>query len=289
MSQLYGEPPRRGEIACLAPAGGFHRMRFVEWGAPDHPHVVVCVHGLTRNGRDFDGLASRLARDARVICPDVVGRGASERLRDPAGYGYPQYLSDLAALVAYTGAAQVDWVGTSMGGLIGMFLAAQPGTPLRRLVMNDVGPFVPKASLERLAQYVGRMPPAASLAHAEATLREVAAPFGPLTDAQWRHLAEHTFARGADGLWRSDYDPEIARAFSGPIVDVDLWAVWSRVPLPVHVIRGADSDLLLADTAQRMVDSAPGRVTLTTVPHTGHAPMLMDDAQIEDVERFLFA
>jgi pimeloyl-ACP methyl ester carboxylesterase len=259
MSQLYGEPPRRGEIACLAPAGGFHRMRFVEWGAPDHPHVVVCVHGLTRNGRDFDGLASRLARDARVICPDVVGRGASERLRDPAGYGYPQYLSDLAALVAYTGAAQVDWVGTSMGGLIGMFLAAQPGTPLRRLVMNDVGPFVPKASLERLAQYVGRMPPAASLAHAEATLREVAAPFGPLTDAQWRHLAEHTFARGADGLWRSDYDP------------------------------GADSDLLLADTAQRMVDSAPGRVTLTTVPHTGHAPMLMDDAQIEDVERFLFA
>jgi pimeloyl-ACP methyl ester carboxylesterase len=279
-------PNRTGSVACLGPHG-FHRMHYVEWGAADAPHVVVCVHGLTRNGRDFDVIASRLSRHARVICPDIVGRGRSDRLADAAGYGYPQYLADVATLIARTGAEQVDWIGTSMGGLIGMFLAARAGTPIRRLVINDVGPFVPKASLERLAQYVGHDLRFDSLDAAEAWLRQVAAPFGPLTDPQWRHLATHSFDRQPDGRWASAYDPAIGDVFRGPIADVDLWALWPAVTQQVLVLRGAESDLLLADTAAQMAASDPSRIRLATFDQVGHAPMLMDDAQIGAVDEFL--
>jgi pimeloyl-ACP methyl ester carboxylesterase len=148
---------KQKELRCLG-LHGFHRVAYTEWGAADNPRLIVCVHGLTRNSRDFDDLAQALAGDCRVLCPDVAGRGRSEWLRHKQDYGYPQYLSDMAALIARSGAEQVDWVGTSMGGLIGMMLAAQPGTPIRRLVINDVGPLIPKAALERLAAYVGKAP-----------------------------------------------------------------------------------------------------------------------------------
>ncbi|HEX7951527.1 MAG TPA: alpha/beta fold hydrolase, partial [Burkholderiales bacterium] len=146
---------RERSLPCLSPHG-FHRLAYYEWGDPDNSRVVICVHGLTRNGRDFDTIAAALAADYRVLCPDVAGRGKSEWLAHKEDYAYPVYCADMAALIARSGAQTVDWIGTSMGGLIGMFLAAQPNSPIRRLVMNDVGPFIPKASLERISTYVGK-------------------------------------------------------------------------------------------------------------------------------------
>ncbi len=166
-------------------------MAYVAWGDGEAASNVVCVHGLTRNGRDFDDLASRLAENRRVVCPDVVGRGVSDWLPDPAQYQTPQYVSDMAALIARMDVGWVDWVGTSMGGLIGMALASQAGTPIRRLVLNDVGPFIPKSALERIAEYCGKAKPFADIDALEHYLRQVHAPFGPLADPQWRHLAEH--------------------------------------------------------------------------------------------------
>ena len=281
--------PRSGSYLGLS-AGGFHRLSYVEWGGASHNRTAVCVHGLTRSGRDFDALSGALAGEGlRVACPDVVGRGRSDRLADPAGYGYPQYLADMNALIARLDAPQVDWVGTSMGGLIGMMLAAQPNTPLRRLVINDVGPFIPKASLARIGEYVGRDPRFGDLAAAEAYFREIHAPFGALTDADWRHLTEHSVSPAEGGGYRLAYDPAIAHPFrDAEPQDVDLWALWDLIAIPVLVIRGAESDLLLAETAAEMAARGP-RAEVAEIQGCGHAPALMDDHQIALIRDWLLA
>lgn len=275
-------------------AAGFHRIMYRDWrsAAPAGGPPVVCVHGLTRNSGDFDHLARALAggHGRRVVCPDVVGRGRSDWLANPALYGYPQYLADAAALLARIDAPAVDWVGTSMGGLIGLLLAAQPNSPIRRLVLNDVGPLVPKAGLERIANYVGKDPVFEDMAALEAYLRYVLSGFGAIADDGWRHLALHSARALPDGRFGLAYDPGIAAAFSGgqPLDDVDLWAVWDRVTCPVLVIRGENSDILRADTAAEMTRRGPA-TTLVEIPDTGHAPSLMTDMQIGVVERFLTA
>lgn len=266
--------------------GGFHHLAYVEWGADQGLPPVLCVHGLTRNGRDFDDLAQVLAgAGRRVVCPDVVGRGRSDRLANPALYGYPQYLGDATALIARLDEPVIDWVGTSMGGLIGMMLAAQPNTPIRRLVLNDVGPFIPKAALERIGSYVGLDPVFADIAALEAHLRRVHAPFGPLTDAQWAHLARHSARKRPDGTLGLAYDPGISAAFTGALNDVDLWALWGLIRCPILVIRGTESDLLTVETAERMA-ARPG-TTLLTIPGCGHAPALMDPAQTGPIRDWL--
>ncbi len=289
--------PRPGVVRCLSP-GGFHTMAYREWGAPDAARVVICVHGLTRTGRDFDSLAAALAEaGCRVVCPDVVGRGDSGWLADPAGYGFPQYLADMTVLLARLEAETVDWVGTSMGGLIGMMMAAQPGTPragtpVRRLVLNDVGPFLPKAALARIAGYVGHDPRFADLAAAEAYVRDVHAGFGALADHEWRHLAETSVvaAEGEgeeDGALRLRYDPGIGAGFRArPVEDVDLWAVWDRIVAPSLVLRGANSGLLLPETAAEMTRRGP-RAELVEIADCGHAPALMEPGQIALVRDWL--
>ena len=272
-------------LSCLS-LHGFHRLNYYEWGDPGNSRVVICVHGLTRNGRDFDDLARALAPEYRVLCPDVAGRGKSEWLTHKEDYGYPLYCSDMAALVARSGAQTVDWVGTSMGGLIGMFLAAQPQSPLRRLVMNDVGPFIPKASLERLGNYVGKDPRYASFDEFEQYIRTVSAPFGPLTDAQWRHLTQTNARQDNEGRWGPNYDPALGLAFRGAPADVVLWPFWDQVRCPTLLLRGADSDLLLAQTAQEMTRRGP-KAKLVEFAGIGHAPMLMQREQIAAVEEFL--
>jgi pimeloyl-ACP methyl ester carboxylesterase len=192
---------------------GFHRVAYREWGHPASSRVVVCVHGLTRNGRDFDALASALSDRFRILCPDMPGRGDSEWLRDPNDYGFPTYLSATVALLAHARAERVAWVGTSMGGLLGMVLAAQPETPLTRLVIDDVGPVIEPAALTRIASYVGLDPVFDSFEALEAHVREVSAPFGALTDEQWNALARSTARQTADGRWRLKYDPGIAIPF----------------------------------------------------------------------------
>lgn len=276
---------REGHFLGLSPAG-FHRVAYTEWGDPKASRVVICCHGLTRNGRDFDALAEELSRDGRVICPDVVGRGKSEWLRDPLHYGYPQYCADMNALVARLDVDEVLWIGTSMGGLIGMTLAASAGTPIRRLVINDVGPFVPKTALQRIAEYVGLDNRFSSLAAIETHLRKVLAPFGPLADAQWQHLATHGHRQREDGTFGLAYDPAIVNNVRLAIQDWDLWALWDRISCPTLVIRGAQSDLLLPETAVEMTQRGP-RAELVTWDGMGHAPALMAPEQIATIRAWL--
>ena len=275
---------REGAVRCLDPHG-FHWVRFTEWGDAANPRVLVCVHGLTRSGRDFDYLAGRLADAYRVVCPDIAGRGRSDWLRDPADYTYSVYLNDMAALMASLHAETVDWVGTSMGGILGMMLAAMPGSPLRKLVLNDVGCVIPAAAIERIGTYLGGDPAFDSIDALEAAMRAVS-PFGELTAEQWRHLAVHVARRDDDGRWRFRYDPGIAKNFhAAPKGDVDLRPYWNRVAGPVLVLRGDSSDLLRADTVEEMCRRP--HTQSHVVARTGHAPMLMDDAQVGVVRHFL--
>lgn len=279
---------RKSSFLGLGPRG-FHRIAYTDWGDPNNSNVLICVHGLTRNGRDFDVLAHALQDRYRVICPDIVGRGESQWLSHPADYSYPQYLADMNALIARLNVDSVHWVGTSMGGLIGMMLAGQLNTPIRRLVMNDVGPFIPKASLERLAQYVGRAPTMESLYDVEQYLRVVMAPFGKLTDAQWKHMAQYSAKQGPIGKFVLHYDPSIADVFKGTVMqDVSLWPFWQIVTCPTMVIRGADSDLLLRETVEQM-KAGRRNVSSIEIANTGHAPALMDDAQIKVLRDFLLS
>lgn len=265
---------------------GFHRLHYTEWGAPGGP-VVVCVHGLTQNARSFDALSSALAPTHRVVCLDVAGRGRSDRLGNPADYDYPQYLADMNALFARLDVTRLDFVGTSMGGVIGMMLAALPGHPIARLIVNDVGPTIPKEAIARIRDYVGRDYRFADIDALEAHMRKVYAPFGPLTDIQWRKLAEDAAYRNDDDSVSQAYDPAIALSFlSGEVQDVEFWPVWDSIDIPTLVLRGADSDLLGTETAIEMQRRGP-RATLIEFEGVGHAPALLDDDQIDVVKRFL--
>jgi pimeloyl-ACP methyl ester carboxylesterase len=318
--------PRIGSFQGCSPSG-FHEVFYTDWGDPRAERVIVCCHGLTRNGRDFDILAARLASGIdfalatrqetdvesggswftklwrrrpepaplaldpnpvpiRVICPDIAGRGRSEWLKDPANYGYPQYMSDMTALIARLGVPQVDWIGTSMGGLIGMFLAAAPNAPIRSLVVNDVGPVLPRAALLRIAEYVGRDDRFANLAELEAHLRRIHASFGPLTDQQWRHLAQHGHRFHADGRYGLAYDPGIALNVRAAVRDWDFWASWDGITCPTLVLRGAQSDLLSAAVAGAMSKRGP-KADLASFDGIGHAPALMSSDQTETVAQWL--
>ena len=275
-------------VLCLG-SRGFHRMRYYEHGDPANPRVLICVHGLTRSGRDFDFLAEGLASDFRVICPDVVGRGQSDWLAAKTEYGYPQYMADMTALIARVtvrGDQPIDWLGTSMGGLLGIFMAATPRNPIRRLVVNDAGMLVPKAALERLARYVGKDPRVASLEALEAHLRRIAASFGSLTDQQWRHLTVHGAVENADGTWGFRYDPAIGNALQGELADIDLSIFWDAVSCPTLLLRGAESDILPREVAQAMTQRGP-KAKLVEFENVGHAPMLLNDAEVGVVRDFL--
>jgi len=264
---------------------GFHRLAYTEWAGPPGARTVLCVHGLTRNGRDFDDLARSLSRRFRVVCPDVVGRGKSAWLSHAEDYGYPLYLADMAALVARLDVDELDWVGTSMGGLIGMMAAAQPGTPIRRLAMNDIGPLIAVEGLQRIATYVGEDPAFEDMADLEAYLRKVSASFGTLSDA---HLAEHGARRRPDGKLGRAYDPAIAQAFRSVKGDIDLWPLWDAVRCPTLVLRGAESDLLRPGDAAEMARRGP-KARIVEFPGIGHAPSLMVPDQIAVIEDFLAA
>lgn len=266
---------------------GFHRIAYTQWGDPDNTHKLICVHGLTRNSRDFDALAENLSAQYQVICPDIAGRGYSDWLINPHDYGFPVYVNDMAALLAKVHGEQVDWLGTSMGGLIGMMLAAQPNSPIQRLILNDVGPFISKESLGFIADYLGLNPTFDTIADLEQHLRLVHAPFGNLSDAQWRHLAEHSAKRTADGRFNLHYDPALATPIKETEpADVDLWGLWENIKCPVLILRGENSDLLSKETAEEMLRRGPD-AELIEVPQTGHAPALMDQEQIALVKQWL--
>ena len=281
---------RDGKVKCLS-AAGFHHMAYVEWGDATNPKVLVCVHGLTRCSRDFDFLAQALADEYRVVCPDVVGRGCSDWLRNKSLYAVPQYCADITTLLARLDVESVDWVGTSMGGLIGMALAVQPETPIRRLVLNDVGPVITASSLERIGTYLGAAPRFDSIEQAEAFVRFVSATFGSFSDEQWRHLTVHVTRVAADGKLEFAYDPGIAEPFrevqaTSNGKDVEMWPIYDGITCPTLLLRGEASDLLTHETALQMSQRGP-RAKLVEVPGVGHAPMLMNSHQVAPLREFL--
>ena len=262
-------------------------LGFREWGPAAPVRTVVCVHGLTRNAADFAALGTGLAaRGARVLAVDVVGRGESSWLADPAGYTVPTYAAQLTRWLELLGLEGVDWVGTSMGGLVGMVLAAGEAPPMARLVLNDIGPFVPRTALAEIGRYLELEPHFASVREAEAHLRTIHAGFGPLTDAQWRRLTETSLVPAGDG-WRLHYDPAIRVPYADLAeTDLDLWAVYDRIDRPTLVLHGADSPLLDAATCAAMAGRGP-RAEIRSFAGVGHAPALLDDAQIETVATWL--
>ncbi|MDO5289476.1 MAG: alpha/beta hydrolase [Pseudomonadota bacterium] len=298
--------PSLHHITCPAPYDS-RRMAWWQWGDPAAPHLVICVHGLARQARDFDALAAALLARAhqhgqrlRVVCPDVAGRGESDWLPEPAAYVVPTYAVDMLALLGAlhqtAPVATLDWVGTSMGGLIGLTLAGTPALPLpvpvRRLVLNDVGPRIEWAALARIGQYLGHTGPFATLEEGLATLRENASAFGPHTDAQWHALTRPMLRPLPDGRWRLHYDPAIAAAFHTVTPqaiaqgEAALWQLYDQTTARVLLLRGAESDLLSPATAQAMTERGP-RAQLRTFAHVGHAPSLMAQDQLDTVLGFL--
>src|SRR5271165_5327256 len=266
-------------LSCLGPSG-FHRIVYCEWPGPPGAPTVLCVHGLTRNAKDFDAIAAVLAMSHRVVCPDMAGRGRSEWLAAPAEYAFPLYLADCAALIARLDVESVDWLGTSMGALIGMMLAAQRGNPIRKLVLNDAGAFVAKEGLARVYAYLGNDPTFESLEVMEAAVRANNASFGALTDEQWRKMTRDSALKRPEGGYGFAYDPHIADPFkSGPVADVDLWAVWDAVGCPTLLLRGETSDMIARDVAEAMTRRGP-RAKLVEFEGVGHAPQLLGADQI---------
>ncbi len=284
--------PRLQHVQCLD-ARGLHRMAYWEWGDAANPRVLVCVHGLTRQGRDFDTLAQDLAREYRVVCPDVVGRGRSDWLADPAGYAIPAYVADMVTLVARLGVEQVDWVGTSMGGLIGLGLASLPNSPVRRLVLNDVGPAIQPAALARIGSYVGQPAHWQTVDEAADALWAISQGFGPHTREQWLALTRPQLKPDGDGF-KPHYDPAIAAPFRATTPEMAaageayLWQAYDRITAPTLLLRGADSDLLSHATAQAMTQRGP-RAALHEFAGVGHAPMPVQPEQRAVVRAFLLA
>lgn len=277
--------PRTRSVRGLS-AHGFHRVVYYEWGEQDNSNVVICVHGIGRNGRDFDVLGEALADTHRVLAPDMPGRGASEWLRDPMDYVAPTYLTTLTALIAASGAAHVGWIGTSMGALLGIMAAAMPGTPVARLVVNDAGPVLESAALARIGQYFGTDPTFATYDEFKAYVRQISAPFGPLSDEQWDHVARTNSRQRSDGSWGVGYDPAIAVPFRAHPAPANLWPLWDAIACPTLVLRGAESDLLSHATAREMTVRGP-RARLVEFAGIGHAPMLLARDQVDSVVDFL--
>jgi pimeloyl-ACP methyl ester carboxylesterase len=282
--------PRLAHVQCIS-GRGLHRMAYWEWGAASNPRVLVCVHGLSRQGRDFDTLARELSADYRVICPDVVGRGQSDWLADPMGYGIPGYVADMVTLVARLNVPQVDWVGTSMGGLIGLMLASLPNTPVRRLVLNDVGPVIQPEALKRIGSYLGAPAHWATVEEAADALWAISQGFGPHTREEWLALTRPQLKPDGEG-YKPHYDPAIAvpvRAITPQMAaggEAVLWAAYDRISAPTLLLRGGLSDLLSPETAMAMTQRGP-RAQLHTLPGVGHAPTLVAADQRAAVRAFL--
>ena len=295
--------PTLNFVACPDASGG-HRMAFWEWGDPHAGHVIVCAHGLSRQGRDFDVLAQALLARAgdgvRVVCPDVVGRGQSDWLKDPMGYQIPSYAADMLALLSQLKPTSLDWVGTSMGGLIGMVICGQPGLPLpvpvRKLVLNDVGPAIEWQALQRIGQYLGNAPRFASLEQAAQAMWVISTSFGPHTPEQWLALSKHMVKPMADekGGVTLHYDPAIAVPFrsitqeAAAQGEVALWQVYDNIKAQTLLLRGANSDLLSSGTAQAMTQRGP-KARLIEFASVGHAPTLIAADQVQVVGDFLLS
>ena len=292
MNTAASNEPRLRHVQCLAPEG-LHRMAYWEWGDAANPKVLVCVHGLSRQGRDFDTLAQAMRGEYRVVCPDVAGRGQSDWLKNPASYAIPVYVADMVTLLARLDAAEVHWVGTSMGGLIGLGLAALAGSPIRKLVLNDVGPAIEYAALARIGTYLGQPSHWKTVDEAADALREISLGFGPHTRDEWLALTRPQLVPDGAGF-KSHYDPAIALPFRAVTPELAsageamLWQAYDSLKCATLVLRGAESDLLARATADAMAQRGP-RARVREIEGVGHAPTLVHADQIAPVRDFLLA
>jgi pimeloyl-ACP methyl ester carboxylesterase len=297
--------PTLNYVPCPDPSGG-HRMAYWQWGDASAGHVIVCAHGLSRQGRDFDvlaqGLLARTQRPLRIVCPDVVGRGRSDWLKDPMGYALPTYVADMLALLAqlnaHAGVKTLDWLGTSMGGLIGLGICGTPNLPLpapvRRLVLNDVGPAVEWQAIQRIGTYLGKAGRFESVDQAAAAMWAISTSFGPHTPAQWLALSRPMVKALPEGGFTLHYDPAIAVPVQAMTQEAAaqgqaaLWQLYDHITARTLITRGADSDLLSRETALAMMQRGP-KAQLIEFEGVGHAPTFVTDNQIEAVASFLLA
>ena len=284
---------------------GFHRIVYTEWGKPNNTHrPIICAHGLTRNRHDFDSLAKHFSYlGCHLYCPDIVGRGDSDWMKSPMHYTYEQYIADMNALIAHSGAKTIDWIGSSMGGLIGMFLAAMPNSPIRRLVLNDIGPQVPAKGISRLSRYAGRDPEFNGLKEAIQYYKMIYSDFGDLSDEDWHYLTEKSIKEIRPGTFSSKVDPGVTlaaakskiawqaflhpiKAMEGTLFDVNLWQTWRNIKCPVLVLHGEQSDILLPEIIDKM-QATHDKTEVLHVPNAGHAPALLDQTHQEMIYRWL--
>lgn len=282
----------QGEIfyVTCASSDGTHRMAYHAWGNPSNSKVLICVHGLTRRGSDFRTLAEAMSQEYYVVCPDIVGRGDSDRLQNPMLYAVPQYVADMACLIKQLGVAQVDWFGTSMGGLIGMVYASMPNSPIRRMLINDVGPRIEPEAVKRLGSYVGQPFAFAHRADALERLNEICASFGAHSPQEWETYNGPMLVQ-KDGLWVMHYDPDIAVPFASvnPIMakagEMAMWHAFKQIHIPMLIVRGGDSDLLSAKTVAEMCKVNP-YVRSIEIPGVGHAPAFVKPEQVALAKEF---
>lgn len=268
---------------------GFHRINYFEWGADDtSKDTIVCVHGVSRNGRDFDYLARQLSDEYRLICPDVVGRGESDHLVDKDSYDYLQYNADMNVLLSRLNVPFVDWIGTSMGGIIGMVLASLPQSPIRRLVLNDVGPWISRDALNAIGDYLGRAGEFNTPGEVERYLREAYSEFHPMTDEDWREITDNSMIRTRKGKYRLRMDEGIGDSFRDRIslFDVDMWDTWDRIDCPVLILRGKESSFFSEQVAQEMLSRGP-KASLIEFDGAGHTPTLRNDEQVGAIQKWL--
>lgn len=275
--------PRENYILGLT-TDGFHKINYVEWGDPQSEKVVMCVHGMSRNGRDFDYLAKELvAYGYRVICPDLPGRGRSDWHKNPENYNTLKNIQELLALIARLNVEKLDWIGTSLGGMIGMILASYSDSPIQKLIMNDVGPFIPAKPIQRIIKYLSLNPTFKTQKEAKRYLQQLLAPFGTLEEEHMDHLVDHAYFTNLHGQLQLSYDPKILNPVKS--VDVDLWYLWETITIPVFILRGADSEVLTHKILNQMLKKE--KVEAIEFPNVAHAPALMSSEQIKPIVDWL--
>ena len=284
--QPIEDNPQQNFFWCLTPQG-FHKIAYVEWGEGGNSEVLLCVHGLTRNSRDFDYLAKTLRQDYRVVCPDLLGRGKSDYVENAYLYNFPQYMNDMVDLLARIGTPEVHWLGTSLGGIIGMMLAAQPKSPIKSLILNDVGMVVPSIALHRIGTYARNDPTFPTLEEAKAYFQTVLSSFGIHDPEHWDHLLKYGTWQMKDGRYRLAYDSAIGQGFvKEAIQTLHLETYWKAIKCPILVLRGEDSDFVTPDIVTKMRYLQPN-AEFVTIPGCGHAPSLMEPSQIQIVRNWL--
>ena len=280
--------PRHGEVLSETSPGNVHRVRWTEWGDSDNPSVLFCAHGLSRNARDFDYLAKAIQKNYRVVCPDYPGRGISDWLINKSHYNNDQYIKDSLAIIDYLDFDKLDWVGTSMGGLIGMAVAARQDNAIGKLVINDVGPFIPGSALNVIGDYLGDHPDFTNRDDAINYFKQTYASFGRLNHEHYEHFVDHGVSKNHHNERLSlNHDPAIIDQFVSAIPGkFECWEIWEKISVPVLILRGAKSGLLLAQTVEQM-KHIHGFADSVEFSDCAHAPSLMVPEQINVIADWL--